>query len=191
MVKKIRLVHPYQGIDPAKKKAVKNEIERYKMLDHEHIVKYYGCEIIDNNIFCIYLEYMAGRSLIDQYNQIKEPTCKHYIRQVLKALEYLHREKIIHGDLKGGNVLLDKDGQNIKLCDMGNSFKINAGQSIQSVKSFINGTLAWMAPENYKSKIGRKSDIWSLGCLLIEMLTGMSPWSQKIMDSQHSAIIEL
>ena len=86
---------------------------------------------------------------------------------------------------------MDKNGEHLKLCDLGNSFKLNPDQSIQSIQSFINGTLAWMAPETYHSKIGRKSDIWSLGCLLIEMLTGQPPWGPKLLDSQHSAIIAL
>ena len=48
-----------------------------------------------------------------------------------------------------------------------------------------------MAPETFHSKIGKKSDIWSVGCLMIEMLSGENPWSQKIFDTQHGAIVAL
>ena len=94
VVKKIRLVHPYSGLDPSKAKAVKKEIDRYKLLSHDHLIKYYGCEIIENNVFCIYLEYMAGKSiaesLLADYGKIKESLCRDYVYQVLLALEYLH-----------------------------------------------------------------------------------------------------
>ena len=66
VVKKIRLVHAYHGLDQSKRKAVKKEIEGYCKLDHPNIVRYLGCEIIENNIFCIYLEYMAGKSIVEQ-----------------------------------------------------------------------------------------------------------------------------
>ena len=174
---------------------MKKEIDRYTQLDYKHIVKYYGCEIIENNVFCIYLEYMLGKSIVESQIQtrgyILEPLCKAYVKQVLKALNFLHNKEIIHGDIKGTNILCDKNGENVKLCDLGNSLKLSPDRSFQSVSSFINGTLPWMAPETFHSKIGKKSDIWSVGCLMIEMLSGENPWSQKIFDSQHSAIMAI
>ena len=57
-VKMIRLMHPSKGRDEKKIKAVRKEIQRYKQLNHRHIVKYYDSEIIDSNVLCIYLEYV-------------------------------------------------------------------------------------------------------------------------------------
>jgi len=57
-VKMIQLMHPYLGLDQQKVKSVKKEINRYRQLDHKHIVKYYDSEIIENNVLCIYLEYV-------------------------------------------------------------------------------------------------------------------------------------
>ena len=102
--------------------------------------------------------------------------------QVLKALVYLHSKDVIHGDLKGANVLLSKDGETVKLCDLGNSRLLEQDSSWQSIKTMINGTLAWMAPESYESKTGKKSDVWSLGCLVVEMLTGDNPWGKRLED---------
>ena len=56
--KMINLMHPYLGLDQKKVKSVKKEIQRYKQLNHKHIVKYYDSEIIENNVLCIYLEYV-------------------------------------------------------------------------------------------------------------------------------------
>jgi serine/threonine protein kinase len=92
----------------------------------------------------------------------------------------LHGKDVVHGDLKGGNVLLTNDHVTVKLCDLGNSRLLEHEQSLLSLKSAINGTLAWMAPECQESKTGKKSDIWSLGCLVVEMLTGENPWGKKL-----------
>lgn len=93
VVKKIQLVHPFHGLDQYKAKAVKKEIDRFKHLQNKYIVQYKDCEIIENNIFCIYLEYMPGGSISDlckEYKQLSEERARTYARQVLNALQYLH-----------------------------------------------------------------------------------------------------
>lgn len=135
---------------------------------------------------------MSGGSIGDMcknYGRIGESICRQYTYQVLKALLYLHSKDIIHGDLKGANVLLTKDGENIKLCDFGNARKFENDNSWASISTVINGTLAWMAPEAHSSKIGKKSDVWSLGCLVIEMLTGEPPWGKRL--EQGNAVLTL
>ena len=73
-------------------------------------------------------------------------------------------------------MLLSKDGETVKLCDLGNSRLLEQDSSWQSIKTMINGTLAWMAPESYESKTGKKSDVWSLGCIAYEMCMLRSPF---------------
>ena len=113
-------------------------------------MKYKGREIIENNTFCIYLEYMPGGSIADicrEFGRIGESIARTYIHQVLKALNYLHSNNIVHGDLKGANVLCTKDARDTKLCDLGNSLQFENEKSMTSTNSLCNGTLAWMAPE--------------------------------------------
>lgn len=92
-VKKLHLVHEYLGIDQHKIKALKKEMDRLKNLDHPNIVTYYGGEMIENNVFCIYLEYMPLGSIYDQckmYGRLGETICLAYTRQILNAIVYLH-----------------------------------------------------------------------------------------------------
>lgn len=127
----IKLMHPYLGLDQQKVKAVKKEIGRYKQLKHKHIVKYYDSEIIENNVLCIYLEYVyeSLAQMCKEYGKIGEKNARMYTQQVLRALVYLHSRDIVHGDLKGANVLVSQDGKEIKLCDMGSSLLLKAPAS--------------------------------------------------------------
>jgi serine/threonine protein kinase len=192
VVKKIRLIHSFHGLDQVRIRAIKKEIDMNKSLKHENIVEYYGCEVIENNTMCIYLEYMPGGSIADGYKRFKsnydEKICRLYTLQILDALRYLHQRDIVHGDLKGANALLSKDGEKVKLCDLGSSRQLEA--SFSSVNTVVNGTLSWMAPEAQFSKIGCKSDIWSLGCLLVEMLTGANPWGARFEDGNQAFMLQ-
>eukprot|EP00760_Papus_ankaliazontas_P027828 PhM_4_TR3452/c1_g1_i1/m.62874 len=87
---------------------------------------------------------------------------------------YLHRNHVLHGDIKGANILVGVDGI-VKLADFG-----SATVSVERVSKARNtGTPLWMAPEVLRGEylIGWASDIWALGCTVMEMLTGQSPWS--------------
>lgn len=93
VVKKIQLVHSYHGLDQNKVKALKQEIDQYKYLNHPNIVKYLGCENSQNNTFFIYLEYVQSGSIEDIYKKfghLTETTCKQFTKQILAALNYLH-----------------------------------------------------------------------------------------------------
>jgi serine/threonine protein kinase len=96
---------------------------------------------------------------------------------------FTHEKKIIHGDLKAANILFD--GNKIKLSDFGESLSIEkflknieASHSVVEC-SEINGSILWMAPEIFLEKPrGTRSDIWSFGCTLIELLTATNPWPE-------------
>jgi len=90
-------------------------------------------------------------------------------------------------DLKCSNILTDEEG-NIKLCDFGSSREFkkgssNGSSSFTSLQSQILGSVQWMAPEVINEEgTGSKSDIWSLGCTIVEMFVGGNPWGEKIDD---------
>lgn len=132
----------------------------------------------DNGAISIILEYMDGGSLADflkKVNMIPEPYLAAICKQVLKGLWYLHHKKhIIHRDLKPSNLLINHIGQ-VKITDFGVSAILD---STSSVADTFTGTYVYMSPERIRGgNYGYKSDIWSLGLVLLECATGQFPFS--------------
>ncbi|KAF2078532.1 hypothetical protein CYY_000157 [Polysphondylium violaceum] len=152
------------------------EIEVMKSLNHENIVRYLGT-FVDSTHLNVFLEYIPGgsiSSLLSKFGSFPENVIKVYTKQILNGLAYLHQNQIIHRDIKGANILIDTKGS-VKLSDFGCS-KTFSG--IVSQFKSLQGTPYWMAPEVIKQTgHGRSSDIWSLGCVLVEMATALPPWS--------------
>ena len=126
--------------------------------------------------------------LYKNFGPMNEHMLRRHTKQILSALAYLHNhdKKIIHGDLKAANILYD--GSNIKLTDFGDSRIMGSQVPNLSVSHSgvtfkdIKGSILWMAPEIIRElPIGTRSDIWSLGCTLIELATAQRPWP-KIKD---------
>ena len=140
----------------------------------------------------IVIEYVSGgsiRVLLDKFNKLDEPIVASYTRQILNGLHYLHFNGIVHRDIKGSNVLIDASGK-IKLTDFGASKRMDKmGDDGQPPQAF-RGSPYWTAPEvMMKKSQGKPSDIWSVGCVVIEMLTGLPPWANLGKNSEE--IIQL
>lgn len=150
------------------------EIEILATCNHPKIVKLLGAYYFENKLW-IMIEFCQGGAvdavMLELDRGLTEAQIQGICRQILEALVYLHSMKIIHRDLKAGNVLLTQDGD-IKLADFGVSAR-NA-RTMQRRDSFI-GTPYWMAPEVVMCETMKdapydyKADIWSLGITLIEM----------------------
>ncbi|KAI8382918.1 kinase-like domain-containing protein [Blakeslea trispora] len=158
--------------------ALYREIRLLKDLDHENIVQYiaYDFNAEEGHIY-IFLEYVPGgsiSSLLHKYQCLDEPLTSFFTRQILQGLQYLHERDILHRDIKGGNVLIANDGV-CKITDFGLS---KNQQDSDSNHSQMKGTLYWMAPEVLKNEYSPKVDIWSLGCTVLEMITGEHPWME-------------
>lgn len=157
-------------------KALRSEIKLLQSLQHPRIVQYFGSEEKDG-VLSIFMEYMPGGSIkehIKQYGPLTEILTRNYTHQMLEGLVYLHEQLIIHRDIKGANVLRDHEGK-IKLGDFGASKRLQVLSQSQ-VKTSA-GTPYYMSPELIDGHgYGRRTDIWSLGCTVVEMLTGHPPW---------------
>ncbi|AMD19341.1 HBR440Cp [Eremothecium sinecaudum] len=158
--------------------ALISEVSTLRNLDHLNIVQYLGFEN-KNGIYSLFLEYVAGGSigsLFRLYGHFDEQLIRFLTRQVLEGLAYLHLRGILHRDLKADNILLDNAGV-CKISDFGISRQSNNIYSNSEMT--MRGTVFWMAPEMVDTTQGysAKVDIWSLGCVVLEMFAGRRPWS--------------
>lgn len=163
--------------------ALKREIGLLRDLKHPNIVQYLGCSSSGDSLN-IFLEYVAGGSvqtMLNSYGALPEPLVRSFVRQILTGLSYLHGKDIIHRDIKGANILVDNKGT-IKISDFGISKKLEASNILSGAhnnkhRPSLQGSVFWMAPEVVKqTSHTRKADIWSLGCLVVEMMTGTHPY---------------
>ncbi|XP_038593882.1 STE20-like serine/threonine-protein kinase isoform X3 [Micropterus salmoides] len=150
------------------------EIDILASCNHHHIVKLLDAFYFEGKLW-ILIEFCAGGAvdaiMLELERPLTEPQIRVVCKQTLEALSYLHENKVIHRDLKAGNILLSLDGD-VKLADFGVSAKNT--KTLQRRDSFI-GTPYWMAPEVVMCETSKdrpydyKADIWSLGVTLIEL----------------------
>ncbi|PTB69179.1 protein kinase, partial [Trichoderma citrinoviride] len=185
-VKEVEVNPKAAGGDKSKMKelvaALDREIDTMQHLDHVNIVQYLGCERKETSI-SIFLEYIPGGSIgscLRKHGKFEESVVSSLTRQTLSGLAYLHREGILHRDLKADNILLDLDGT-CKISDFGISKKTDNIYGNDKSNN-MQGSVFWMAPEVIRSQnegYSAKVDIWSLGCVVLEMLAGRRPWSKE------------
>ncbi|CAH1422148.1 unnamed protein product [Lactuca virosa] len=163
---------------------LEQEIRVLRTLEHPNIVQYLGSEIIENR-FCIYLEYVhpgaINKYVKEHCGALTESVVRNFTRHILSGLAYLHSKKTVHRDIKGANLLVDASGV-VKLADFGLAKHLSAHSNDLSLK----GSPHWMAPEVLQAVLRKDAnmedtctmDIWSLGCTIIEMVTGKPPWNE-------------
>jgi serine/threonine protein kinase len=170
------LVDVQDQTDEKFRKQLQNEVDLYKDLNHPCIVAYLGHDYTIEGRLFIFLEYMPGGSIaqvLSQFGPLDESLIARYTCNLLDGLEYLHTHDppVLHRDIKGANILVGMAGT-VKLSDFGCS-KRSGGTAVHTLR----GSIPWMAPEVMcQSSYGRKADIWSLGCVLIEMSIAAPPW---------------
>ncbi|KAK7989548.1 hypothetical protein PG989_009863 [Apiospora arundinis] len=170
-VKQIKLVN----LPKSELRMIEAEIDLLKNLHHDNIVKYVGfVKSVDClNIVLEYCENGSLHSICKAYGKFPENLVGVYMTQVLQGLQYLHDQGVIHRDIKGANILTTKDGK-VKLADFGVSTSTLSGPDKEAQ---VVGTPYWMAPEIIElSGATPASDIWSLGCTVIELLQGKPPY---------------
>ena len=145
--------------------------------ESNYVVKYHGCTLVGTKLWIV-MEMMAGGSVREliQIKVMNEQQIAIVLSQVLLALDFLHRGRKIHRDIKAANILLNSAGD-VKLADFGVASSLEARNK---AFTFV-GTPFWMAPEVImESGYDEKCDIWSLGITAIEMATGLPPYADML-----------
>ncbi|CAG8611906.1 10892_t:CDS:2, partial [Dentiscutata erythropus] len=171
---------------------IMTEIELLKNLNHPNIVKYkdYVKSKEHLNIILEFCENGSLHNICRKFGKFPENLVAVYIKQVLEGLRYLHDQGVIHRDIKGANILATKEGL-VKLADFG----------VATTKSDANvvGSPYWMAPEIIElSGATTSSDIWSVGCVVVELLEGKPPYHHldpmpalfRIVQDEHPPLPE-
>lgn len=155
------------------------ELAILKKLRHPNIVRCYGGGLHQGRLYYA-MEIVDGGSLADvlkDRGRLSWETAVQYGQQICDALKHAHDHGIIHRDLKPANLLLTREGQ-LKLSDFGLARDNDATALTQT--GHAQGTFAYMAPEIIRGKpISHKSDLYSLGCMMFELLTGQRPFQAE------------
>jgi len=179
-------------------KEVESEIRILQTLQHPNIVHQYDTDFNNKtNVLHIFLEFVSGGTItqrVTRMGPLSEAITRRFTNHILAGLLYLHDNNIIHRDIKGANCLITKE-DTVKIADFG-----TAADSRISSKNFkkiadvapppgfvplpasaehkaLRGTSYYMAPEVIKGVgYGRRADVWSLGCTVVEMATAHPPW---------------
>eukprot|EP00934_Nitzschia_sp_Nitz4_P006685 Nitzschia sp. Nitz4//scaffold169_size48518//28499//30385//NITZ4_007075-RA/size48518-processed-gene-0.94-mRNA-1//-1//CDS//3329538397//6675//frame0 len=167
-------------LDGAVMKDIRTEVELMRSLDHPNIVRYLGAQMDDNNLH-IFQEWVPGGSvatLLSRFGPFPLPVIRSYLLQTLEGLLYLHNNNIMHRDIKGSNILVNDEGV-VKLADFGASKRLaNLGANLM-MSLTVRGTPYFMAPEVFEEKYSSKADVWGVGCVAYQMITGSPPWKDR------------
>ncbi|KAI8381446.1 kinase-like domain-containing protein [Radiomyces spectabilis] len=158
------------------------------LLNHPHIVRLKELTTI-GPYFYILMDYVGGGQLLHyivKRNRLSEKHARHFVRQIVSALDYMHRNSVVHRDLKIENIMVDQSGRNIKIIDFGLS---NLFCPERLLKTYC-GSLYFAAPELLRSTPyrGPEIDVWSLGVVIYVMVTGSMPFDDRSMPGLHEKI---
>lgn len=174
--------------DKKYKDRLMEELKICKDLRHPNIVATLGFEM-SKNCLSIYLEYVPGgsvASLLSEFGPLSDRLLRDSAAGLVEGLHYLHSRDppVVHRDVKGANILVDLDFC-VKLADFGCSKRSDVTTSFTTI-----GSIPWMAPEVVQQQDGhgRKADVWSLGCAVIEMASAEKPWGKGAFENVMYAL---
>ena len=192
-IRAMKVIHKDQiQLGSEEEKALINEINIVKTLDHPNIMKVFEYYNNDNCLFII-SELLSGGELFDKIKEnkfLKEEVCAYLMKQIFSAVDFCHEKKIIHRDLKPENVLIESEEEarkeffTVKLIDFGTSDKMKKGQKFD----LQVGTPYYTAPEVLNNNYNEKCDLWSCGVMMYLMLCGKQPFNGENDDEIYENI---
>ncbi len=178
----IKVLHPHLTSDPKVKRRFHREARAASRLSHPHSVQMIDFGSDDGRLY-IAMELLEGPDLlevIEEESPLAPARIALLLGQVLLALDEAHHSGIIHRDLKPENVVVTetRESEHVKVCDFGIAKIIEAEGSAITVTGFVCGTPEYIAPEQARGDaLDQRVDIYAVGCVLFQMLTGTVPFS--------------
>ncbi len=173
----IKVLHKTFTSNPQFRERFVNEARILAKLNHPNIVSIYDL-IEDEGLYCIVMEYVDGLSLskfMSKHGALDNEKSKNIILQALEGLSYAHNKFVVHRDIKPSNIILDENGT-VKILDFGIAKMLDSDATHTRTGTKM-GSLCYMSPEQVLGKeLDLKTDIYSLGVTLFEMLTGILPF---------------
>ncbi len=188
----VKVLKEAVAADPAAVKAFVAEADLLKRLDHPNVVKGYRVGRLSGRYLC-FMEDVDGPTLLDKIRQggaFDEDGALYVILQVARALEYLRGQGLVHRDIKPGNILVT-DANQVKVIDLG--FAAAGGPSAGGPGSdTTRGTAAYLSPEQAQGRadLDVRSDIYSLGATLYQMVLGELPFTGDDQELVQKAVLE-
>ncbi len=194
----LKVLRPELACDVAARQALMEEARRAAALSHPHIATLYGLDQEDGKVFLV-MEYVDGETLTERMRRerLSIVDSLNFAGQMADAIEYAHEQAVLHGDLKPSNIKITRNGET-KILDFGLGGWISAASEAGDGKlramspvggltrrggtgrASLTGTVGYFSPEQAHGKsIVAGSDIFSLGVVLYEMVTGVRPFSGR------------
>ncbi len=179
----LKILHPDVAMDEISVERFKREYRLSKELPHNHIVEVLSFEATEDDSFALVMEYLEGeelRMLLKREKTLPPERVIRIVSQVALGVQAAHQKKIVHRDLKPDNVFLchTREGDDVKILDFGSVRDNSEGAKKLTVMGTTIGSPFYMAPEQAQglSSLDHRADVWSLGAIAYECLTGRVPF---------------
>lgn len=189
----LKLLHPQYTADLQVREDLKREASVLARFNHPNILEVLDYGVSDELAFIV-TKLADGGSLAQKLrpNPTRPPVrmsfeeIAQYLEQIADGLDEAHRQGLVHRDIKPQNILLDRRGRPL-IADFGLAAAVSSSSSSALIDAGTSGTALYMAPEQWQGRAGRASDIYALGVMLYQMLTGHPPFmgSQLELMGQH------
>ncbi len=176
----VKRLHPHLTTDENFTRRFVLEAKAAASLDHENIVRVIDFGVEDGS-YQMVMEFVEGESLkevLERWRPVNFDLALAMVHQTCRGLEHAHSKGIVHRDIKPGNVMLTKGGT-VKITDFGLA-KLTQGSTVNTAADSILGTPLYMSPEQaFGESVDQRSDLFSLGTVLYELLTGRQPFASE------------